>query len=140
MPINNRQMEAIVRALKWIYLALPVAVVPSLVLIYLAEGPNGTWSPSDVLITDALALYFLVVSGGLSTRASWLVPLILSGSGVFVLLDIRGLLMPAAATAGPLRLVRILGLAFYAFQINFFTRKEVRSYFRSVGGTSLTPD
>jgi hypothetical protein len=124
------KIQRIVTVLQRVYLALAVLGVLGLPLIYFVKSPGVETLLQGVLVAVLDGVSYI----GLRLRRSWVITLILIVSifgclGMFV-----QILQPADEIKALLdKVVRVLILLFFAYQIYFFRKPEVRRLFADKG-------
>jgi hypothetical protein len=122
MAFTRKQIQAIVTLLKFLHLSVFVLTFLTLMLLVDHDFTNIF---SNLWVLPALAIS-LVIFIGLHQRRSWIVPTV-------ILLSILGLI--GGLLSVPEELPTLVGkwmrIFVSIFQIYFFTRPEVRSYFGS---------
>ena len=111
------------------YAVLGVLVIVS-VIVSLFDRPN----PRDTMEAAIILLVYGTVYLGLRRRKEWVIPLVLVSSAVSSFWAAAAVLCPAGNVEEVLaKLFNGLLLVFFVYQLVFFSRREVRLFFRSKG-------
>jgi hypothetical protein len=121
MVLSQRRIHAVVTALKWYYFMLAFSMAFAL-LASILIGNLKLYLLNILLTLLVSAVIFL----GLQTRKPWIVPLIIILSAMSIA---RFFLLHSPLT-GVLTIARVIGLWISVFELFFFTRKNVKSYFK----------
>lgn len=75
-------------------------------------------------------LLFVTIYFGLRSKRKWLIPLVLIASAWFLLSTLLSTFQPAVDIMGLVtKAVGMISVLFFAYQMHFFSKKEVKIYF-----------
>ena len=133
MPFSEKQITTIINVLKKIYLALLSLAVFGTISVLSLYVISRDLLLHHLLTFSVSSIVTALLLQGLKTRKSWIAPTIVFLS---VFTAIGSLLTSPADLLQSF--ARIFGFALAAFQIYFFSRKEVRKYFGTQGTVLFT--
>jgi len=105
-------------------------------ILYSLSGLSKRYGRNDVLGQMLPMLVFILIYIGLSHKRRWLIPLVLISSTFALIRTSIMALQPPISTPYLIPIARVAGIAFisfYGYQIYFFSKSEVRSYFKEGG-------
>jgi hypothetical protein len=118
----------ITKRIQRIYFAL--VCIGTLDVIFNVSGISENLPQGETLQGFVNLFLYLVVYVGLRFRKKWLIPMVLISSAWLSLIALLTTLQPAVDVSGLLtKPVGILVVLFCAYQMHFFSRREVKSYF-----------
>ena len=120
MTFSTRTISIIVNVFKYFHL-LFIILTGLLFIVVINFSTNATSISAYMLPLITSTLIFR----GLSRRKFWVIPLMV-GLGIFAIVRLSFYQPPELY----LSIVRVAGFGLSAFQIFFFTKKEVREYFK----------
>ncbi len=132
MKLSEKNIKTVVNVLKYLYLVTSIVLLLLiLAIIYLLNfgSPAKTPSPLISIIFQIPGLIMcFAFYWGLKTKQPWLVPIMVVLNSlhlVYLMLTFPQDIIHVIA--------KIIGLCLAAFNIYFFTTKEVKKYFKSKG-------
>lgn len=126
--LTDDRIITITGRIRKVYFAL--ICLGTLDVIFTLSGFSDSLPRREILQEIMSILLFLVVYIGLRLRREWLISLILLFSAWWLISTFLTSFQPAVDVPGLLsKIGGILLVLFYAYQLYFFSRREVKSYF-----------
>ena len=102
------------------------------IFVYLAFSDK--YGPKDGFRLAYASVIYLVIYFGLIRRKKWIIPLIQIFAALGFFWELIDFLQPAESISNIAgKVISLLLLLFYGYQINFFSKTEVKNFFRSKG-------
>lgn len=127
LSFSEKSIQRIVSILKWYYFVL-VCLVGYILLV----GSLTGFILQQLVNNSLIFLVFLAIFLGLNKRKSWVIIIIVVTSAL-TFWEAFSTPVPSQNRLSPaaLELIRVIHLLINAFNLYFFTRKEVRKYFKA---------
>lgn len=134
--LGNDKIESIVIKIKKIYLFLICLYIVLIVIAILA--PLNQYDIKNKIESTYKLTYnfiiFLALYIGLPKRKKWIIPLILFFSSLGFLATLIDILHPAESLSRIAeKVIGLLVFLFFGYQIHFFSKAEVKKFFRTKG-------
>ncbi len=128
---QEAKVESIVNKIRKIYFVLICLGVFGVLILLGVSDKYGHKDSLGVIIT---LIVYLMIYFGLRLRKKWVIPFVLISSAFGVLRTLLAILQPAEDIEAIIhKFMAVIMFLFYAYQLKFFSKREVRAFFRSEG-------
>jgi hypothetical protein len=126
------KIESIVNKIQKVYFIFICFGIFS--VIYISLGLSEKFGGKKSLELIISLIVFLTIYFGLRLRKKWVIPFILIMSAFAVFRELIAILQTAEGIGLLIgKFISVMLLLFYAYQINFFSKREVKTFFKSQG-------